>query len=234
MRNTKRESNLLRRFSNSARRAATARRAVSGPAIVASVLLLQGCGTSGSLLSGTATRRADATESVPAFAMAAYERALEAMASGDATEAELELEQLILEYPNYAGPYVNLAILYRGSGRAEEAVEVLHRALALEPNHPAANNQLGILLRAQGQFVDAEAAYRLAIDADPEYALAYYNLGILLDLYLNRPAEALQQYERYQDLAAEPNAAVALWIIDLRRRLGVTDSTPRVAQESTL
>ena len=166
--------------------------------------------------------------------MAAYERALEAMASGDATEAELELEQLILEYPNYAGPYVNLAILYRGSGRAEEAVEVLHRALALEPNHPAANNQLGILLRAQGQFVDAEAAYRLAIAADPEYALAYYNLGILLDLYLNRPAEALQQYERYQDLAAEPNAAVALWIIDLRRRLGVTDSTPRVAQESTL
>ncbi len=165
--------------------------------------------------------------------MVAYERALAAMASGAVTEAELELEQLILEYPSYAGPYVNLAILYRGSGRAEEAVEVLHRALALEPNHPAANNQLGILLRAQGQFVDAEAAYRLAIAADPEYALAYYNLGILLDLYLQRPADALPYYERYQDLASEPDAAVANWIIDLRRRLGVTGNTARVAQETT-
>ncbi len=222
MRNTKRESSLSRQFSNVVPRFA---------AVLAFAVVLQGCGTSGLLPSGTARSRVDATESVPKFAMAAYERALAAMASGDATEAELQLEQLILEYPSYAGPYVNLAILYRGSGRAEDAVEVLGRALALEPNHPAANNQLGILLRARGQFDDAETAYQLAITADPEYALAYYNLGILLDLYLHRPADALHNYQRYQELASKPNASVANWIIDLRRRLGITDNTPRVAQE---
>ncbi len=224
----KRESNLFRRFGNSAR---ISQQATFAAAFIAFILLLQGCGTSGSPLSGTATRRVHATKSVPEFAMVAYERALAAMASGAVTEAELELEHLILEYPSYAGPYVNLAILYRGSGRAEDAVEVLGRALALEPNHPAANNQLGILLRAQGQFDNAEAAYQLAITADPEYALAYYNLGILLDLYLHRPADALHNYLRYQDLASMPNASVANWIIDLRRRLGITDNTPRVAQE---
>ena len=231
MRKSKRESSLLRLSTNVGcivHRALS--RPILGVAILAVVVLLEGCGTSGGLNSGTGRYRVD-SRPVPNSAMSTYERALEAMASGDATEAELELEQLILEYPDYAGPYVNLAILYRSSGRVEQAVEVLDRALALEPNHPAANNQLGILLRAQGQFIDAEAAYLRAIAAAPEYSLAYYNLGILVDLYLQRPTDALRNYERYQDLASAPNAWVAGWIIDLRRRLGVTDNTPRVAQE---
>ena len=165
--------------------------------------------------------------------MAAYERALQAMANGSVTEAELELEHLILEFSSYAGPYVNLAILYRTSARPDEAAEILDRALSLNPDHAAANNQLGILLRAQGEFAEAEAAYRRAIAADPNYSLAYYNLGILLDLYLRRSVEALPNYERYQDLVAEPDVTVAGWIIDLRRRLGITDTPPRIAQEIT-
>jgi len=163
--------------------------------------------------------------------MMAYERALQAMSDGSITDAELELEHLILEYPDYAGPYVNLAILYRTSGRADEAAEILGRAFDLDPDHPAANNQLGMLLRARGEFVAAEAAYRRAIAADPDYSLAYYNLGILLDLYLQRPADALSNYERYQDLMPEPDVTVAGWIIDLRRRLGVPATPQRIAQE---
>ena len=199
--------------------------------LIAAVLLLHGCGSTGSVRSGSEEAQAEVSEPVPEVAMAAYDRALEAMASGSLTEAELELEHLILEYQDYAGPYVNLAILYRTSDRADEAAEILGRALNLDPDHPAANNQLGILLRARGDFLEAEAAYRRAIAADVEYALAYRNLGILLDLYLHRPADALPNYERYQDLAPEPDAQVAGWIIDLRRRLGVTDTPPRIAQE---
>ena len=200
---------------------------------VAAILLIQGCGTSGSLRQDAAATRVDSAQPVPESAMAAYERALEAMADGAVTEAEFELEYLILEYPDYAGPHVNLAILYRTDGREEEAAEVLDRALNLDPGHAAANNQLGILLRGQGEFLEAEAAYRRAIAADPRYSLAYYNLGILLDLYLHRPAEALPNYERYQELLPEPDTTVAGWIIDLRRRLGVSDAPPRIAQEVT-
>jgi hypothetical protein len=70
-----------------------------------------------------------------------------------------------------------------------------------------------------------------AIASDPDYALAHHNLGVLLDLYLHRPAEALQHYERYQELIAEPDATVGRWIIDLQRRVGRNEDAARLAQE---
>jgi len=165
----------------------------------------------------------------PERAVQAYERALQAMRSEDWIEAELELEQLVLEYPGFAGPYVNLAIVYMQNDRKEDAATALEQALATDPAHAAGNNQLAILLREQGQFDAAEQAYRRALQTDPGYALAYYNLGILLDLYMGRQSEALEYYEQYQALLAEPDQQVGRWIIDLRRRLGVTDNA-RVAQ----
>lgn len=173
----------------------------------------------------------DSLAEVPERALAAYERALSAMSAENWTEAELELEELVLEFAGLTGPYVNLAIIYQRDGRTDEARSALDQALAIDPSHPAANNQLGILLREQGDFEGAEAAYRRAIDADPGYALADYNLGVLLDLYLGRQSEALELYETYQSLLPEPDQEVGRWIVDLRRRLGVTEDTERVAEE---
>ena len=153
------------------------------------------------------------------------------MAVQDYFEAELGLEQFILEYAQFAGPHVNLAIIYRQDGRDDEAKAALDQALSIAPDHPAAHNELGILYREQGEFDQAESAYRRAIEADPGYELAYYNLGVLLDLYLSRQAEALEFYQRYQDLADEPDVQVSRWIIDLRRRLGITDQTASIAAE---
>jgi tetratricopeptide (TPR) repeat protein len=168
---------------------------------------------------------------VPEEAALAYERALAEMAAENWIEAELELEQLVLEHSGFAGPYVNLAIVYMNDGRDDEARTALEQALAIDPVHAVANNQHGILLRRAGEFAAAEGAYRRAIEAEPQYLLAYYNLGVLLDLYLHRPAEALEYYERYQNSLGEPDQKVGRWIIDLRRRLGATDNAARVAQE---
>lgn len=173
---------------------------------------------------------ASADEPVPEAAAQAYARGVAAIRAGDWLEAELELEQLVAQYPGYPGPHVNLAIVYLHDGRPDDARAALDRALAIAPEHPAANNELAILLREQGEFEAAEQAYRRAIAADPGYALAHYNLGVLLDLYLRRPAEALEQYELYQSLLGTPDETVGRWIIDLRRRSGA-DSTSRVAQE---
>jgi Tfp pilus assembly protein PilF len=130
----------------------------------------------------------------------------------------------------YPGPHANLALVYARDGRDADARAALDRVLAIEPNHAAANTELGILLREQGEFAAAEEAYRRALDADPNHALARYNLGVLLDIYLRRPAEALEQYEAYQGSLAEPNEIVGRWIIDLRRRTG-NSGTASVAQE---
>src|SRR5690606_2578140 len=141
-----------------------------------------------------------------------------------------ELERIVAAHPGLPGPHVNLAILHRKAGRDDAALLALERALALDANHPEANNELGILLRERGQFDAAEAAYRRALERRPDYALALYNLGVLLDLYMQRPAEALECYEAYQEAAAEPDERVARWIVDLRRRVPEEASSARLAR----
>jgi Tfp pilus assembly protein PilF len=162
-----------------------------------------------------------------------HSRALSAIEAGDWLAAQVELEQLIAEFPAYPGPWVNLAIVFRQEARSTEALSAIERALALAPNHPAANNELGVLERKRGDFAAAESAYRRAIAADPDYALAHYNLGVLLDLYLRREAEALEHYEAYQLLVPAPDEEVGRWVVDLKRRLGTPDATARVARENT-
>jgi tetratricopeptide (TPR) repeat protein len=168
-------------------------------------------------------------EPVPEAAAAGYERAVAAMRAQNWVEAELELEQLVLEHPEYPGPHVNLALVYLNDGRRDDARKEIELALGVDPGHAAANMQLGILLREDGKFAAAEAAYRRALETDPGHGLAHYNLGVLLDIYLRRPAEALEHYEAYQASLSQPDETVGRWIIDLRRRAG-NGGGARVAQ----
>jgi lipoprotein NlpI len=120
--------------------------------------------------------------------------------------------------------------VYAHDDRTADARAALERTLAIDPEHAVANTELGILLREQGEFDAAEQAYRRALEADSGHALAHYNLGVLLDIYLRRPADALEQYELYQGSLTEPNEIVGRWIIDLRRRTGAGGSAS-VAKE---
>ena len=176
-----------------------------------------------------ANAEAAVAEPVPEAAAAAYERAVAAMRVENWLEAELELEQLVLEHPEYPGPHVNLALVYLHDGRRDDARKEIELALGVDAGHAAANTQLGILLREDGEFEAAEAAYRRALATNPDHALAHYNLGVLLDIYLRRTAEALEHYEAYQATLSRPNETVARWIIDLRRRVGNGEGA-RVAQ----
>ena len=176
---------------------------------------------------------AEVVDAVPEAAAAAYGRAMNAMRAENWLQAELELEQLTKEYSAYPGPFVNLAIVYLKDKRQDDARAALDHALAIDPGHAAANTQLGVLLREQGKFQDAERAYRKALATDPKHALAHYNLGVLLDVYLRKPAEALEQYELYQSSLAAPDETVGRWIVDLRRRSGNGNDAARVAKGDT-
>lgn len=192
-------------------------------ASVAAAAVLSGCaGTPApSTISRTPAERA--TSAVSDDALTSHALVLDAMRRGASETVETELERLIASHGHLPGPLVNAAIVYRQNGRSDEAMAALERALAIEPNHPEANNELGILLRERGDFDAAEAAYRRALVGRPDYPLALYNLGVLLDLYLRRTSEALECYEAYQSLLSEPDERVALWIVDLRRRVGADE-----------
>ena len=131
----------------------------------------------------------------------------------------------MLQYPDYPGAHVNLAIIFVARDDLQAAEMSLTDALIIDPVHAQALNQLGMLLRRQGRFEEAESAYMKAVTADPDYALAHYNLGVLNDLYLQRLDTALDHYERYQALAGE-DQQVTRWIADLKRRI---DAPPRTA-----
>jgi Tfp pilus assembly protein PilF len=166
---------------------------------------------------------------VPTRALTLYEQAVSAMASGDMIDAELRFQEFLLQYPEYPGAHVNLAIIFAGRGDEQAAENSLTDALITDPRHAVALNQLGMLLRRQGKFREAESAYLQAVTASPEYALAHYNLGVLNDLYLQRLDAALQHYERYQELAGE-DQQVSKWIADLKRRISATQRTANVTE----
>jgi tetratricopeptide (TPR) repeat protein len=143
-------------------------------------------------------------------------------------DAELRFG-ILLQYPDYPGAHVNLAIIYASQGNDKAVENSLTDALIIDPGHPVALNQLGMLLRRQGKFIEAEAAYMKAVTADPDYALAHYNLGVLNELYLQRLDLALQHFERYQELGGD-DEQVTKWIADLKRRLGGTERTANVTE----
>ena len=145
--------------------------------------------------------------------------------SGKATDAELELKQLILAYPELPGPQINLGLLLSHASRLPEAQAAFKAALAITPNSAVANSELGIVERRMGKLADAEQDYQRAISADPGYAPARLNLGILYDLYLAEPQKALDQFEQYLTLAGE-NKQVAGWVLELKKRIGVAPPAP--------
>jgi tetratricopeptide (TPR) repeat protein len=171
------------------------------------------------------TAAADTTP-IPERAAQAYAQALQLMKSGRNTDAELELKELVVAYPQLTGPQVNLGLLYLRDSRLPEAEAAFKAALEQKPTDAVAGNELGIALRRLGKFTEAEAAYQRTIAADPNYAPAHLNLGVLYDLYLAQPQKALEEFERYLEIAGE-NKQVAGWVVELRKRVGASAPAPK-------
>jgi Tfp pilus assembly protein PilF len=156
---------------------------------------------------------------VAAAARSRYQQALDALARENWSQAESELQWLTENYPALSGPYLNLAMLYQATAQFDQAESAFQQAIAVNSNNVSAYNQYGIFLRQQGQFDAAEQQYLQSLQAWPDYAEGHLNLAILYDLYMGKFELALQHYQRYQALSAEPDRQVSGWIIDTERRL---------------
>jgi len=203
--------------------------------LVLAIFLAAGCAGGGSTKAPrTAADDAESvggealTPEIPPQVQTLYEQAAASMAAGDFVDAELRFKEFLLQYPQYPGAHVNLAIIHGNNENNAAARADLDAALALNPNHPAALNQMGMLLRRNGNFLEAEAAYLKAVTVSPDYALAHYNLGVLNELYLQRLDVALRHFETYKTLVGD-DKQVDKWIADLRRRVAASQRTANVA-----
>jgi tetratricopeptide (TPR) repeat protein len=117
---------------------------------------------------------------------------------------------------------IDIGLADRDAGKLADADAVLLRATSREANvnTAVAWDELGITRRMEGKFGEARSAYEQALAANAEYAPTHRNLGVLLDLYLNEPAAALGEFERYRDLGGEDKPLNG-WIAELRARTGV-------------
>jgi tetratricopeptide (TPR) repeat protein len=167
---------------------------------------------------------------LPERATQQYAQALQLMKSGRNTDAELEFKELAVGYPQLTGPQLNLGLLYLRDSRLAEAEAAFKAALELKPDNAVAGNELGIVERKLGKFAEAEAAYQRTIAAEPNYAPAHLNLGVLYDLYLAQPQKALDEFERYIQIAGE-NKQVAGWVVELRKRVGAPAPAPAAKKE---
>jgi tetratricopeptide (TPR) repeat protein len=167
----------------------------------------------------------------PAIAAATEQQFAEAVRLLDAKNyaaARTILEQLVASEPALAAPAIDLGMLHARESRATEAEAALTEGLRRDPGNAVALNELAALQREDGRFKDAESSYRDALAAEPEHARTHRNFAVLLDLYLWRPAEALEQFEAYVTKSGTADKQVSGWIAELKRRVGDVAQTAKV------
>ena len=155
-----------------------------------------------------------------------FDRAIQSLELGQQDKAMDELRQVVSLAPSLSVPHNNLGILYKRKGLLDKAIEEYQQALRLKPDYAEAYNNLGIAYREKGMFKEAETAYREALRLKSDLVETHFNLGVLCELYLNRPAEAVQHYKDYLRLGGSRSQEVELWISVLQQKLQSLQPSP--------
>jgi TolA-binding protein len=158
----------------------------------------------------------------------AFDDAVAKLEAGDYAGARPILEQLVASEPTLAAPAVNLGMLHARESRWLEAEAALQEGIRRDAASAVALNELAAVQREAGRFAEAEASYRQALAADPAHYRTHRNIAVLLDLYLWRPAEALQHFESYLWMSGTADRQVSGWIAELKRRVGDVAQTAGV------
>lgn len=161
-----------------------------------------------------------------------FNDALALLKSNQIAEAEQSFIWMTQDFPEYAGPWTNLGILYAKSNRTSQAVVAFVRAVAINKDDAVAYNWLGILYRQARDYARAEASYKSALKADGNYGLAHLNLGILYDEYLKRPADALPHYKDYVKNGGKDDLRVLAWIAQIENPAAAAGTEPTKGLES--
>lgn len=88
-----------------------------------------------------------------------------------------ELNQAIVDEPNYAPSYNERGIIYDLEGNHEEAILDFTKVIEIGSHHDYAYNNRGYVYVGMGFYDKAVADFTKAIEVNPNYTVAYYNRG---------------------------------------------------------
>ena len=148
-----------------------------------------------------------------------YRQAITALNNSQLEQAETDLKTIIKERPEFAGPWINLALIDIKKKDLEGAEKKLAKALERNAKMPQIFNALGYIEASRGNVNKALEHFRQAIALKNDYALAHYNLALLQDTYMQDAKVAVEHYKRYLELTQYQDKKTADWVLELERTL---------------
>jgi len=165
--------------------------------------------------------KADADSAAAAAAekdIALFQQAISSLSRADLEHAEVDFREIAARRPEFAGPWVNLALIDIKRKDLSGAEKNLARALEKNPQMPQAYNLLGFIEVSKGNMNKAAEDYQKAISFKEDYAIAHYNFALVCDLYLNDIKTAVHHYKRYLELTNQQDKKTSDWVAELERR----------------
>jgi tetratricopeptide (TPR) repeat protein len=110
-------------------------------------------------------------------------------------------EQRVRDHPNDLAARLDLARRYLDAGRVEDALAEYAAALELDPDDAEAHASIGLILFLSDRPEEALASVDRALETAPDYPEALFYRGVILLRGLERPADAIEAFERYLEVA---------------------------------
>jgi len=126
-----------------------------------------------------------------------YEAKVESVKMIASYKKAISLDKLNID-ANYA-----LGLLYMKYGAGDKAVIYLKTLVGNYSDNLLFNNLYAISLRMAKQYKKSFEVYNDLIKSEPSYKDTYYNRGILLQKYMENPADAIKDYEKYISLGGK-------------------------------
>lgn len=121
-------------------------------------------------------------------------------------------------------------LLLEKGGDLDEAARLIESALKQDPDNASTIDSWGWVLHKQGKYAEAEKAFRKALESSPDSPDMRRHLGETL-LKLDRPKEALEQWERALAFLFPERAELEKRARELRVKLAKPDENGAVPDE---
>ncbi|NOX19842.1 MAG: tetratricopeptide repeat protein, partial [Nitrospirae bacterium] len=112
-----------------------------------------------------------------------------------------QLKTILKEDPSNLNGWIKLGNTLMDSKRFSEAIQAYSKALELDPSNTDVRVDMGTCYRNIGKPEIAINEYKKALQYDPNHIYAHRNMAVVLAFDLNRPAEAIREFEIYLKLA---------------------------------